>query len=61
MIKLHDDSVYADVLRARATLGLGDKVGACAIIVGVAPRATRDKDILAIASTKKDAGCPSIE
>jgi serine/threonine-protein kinase len=60
-IKLHDDSVNADVIRARAKSGLGDKIGACSIIVGVEPRARREKDSLVIASVKSEAGCPLSE
>ena len=60
-IKLLDDSVNADYVRARAKFGLGDKDGACAIIAAAEPRARREKDKLGIASVKSDAGCPPSE
>ena len=60
-IKLVDDSVKADFLRATALFKLGNKDAACAIIGSVGPRATREKDRLGIAGLKSEAECTSSE
>ena len=60
-IKLRNDSVRADVLRATALSKIGNKNAACAVIKPFESRVVPVKDSLAIESVKSESGCPPTE